>query len=261
MSADKHNKNNKGLLRLAIVAMLLLVSVSAASAQSYIGFRAGGGTGSARFVPEQETVTVFGLLSGGVSYKYFSDLKFVGAVEADVQYFERGYKYDLAKDSDSSYMRTINSIDLPIMWHPHIYVMNRNARVFMNLGMNLTYNIDSYEKYVSKENGTYSEGEYDMLLIRDNRWGYGLVAGFGVSFFWERLEFTAEARYYYGYSDVLKNYTKYPDNPMRSPLDNMNISFGISYRLGQGGIKSAPSAHHIERMEAKALENMNKVFN
>lgn len=232
----------------------MLVLSLGASAQTYVGVRGGYGIGSARIVPEQEMRSVVGLPSAGVSIKYFSDMKFVGAIQADLQYIENAYKYDLAKDSDSSYMRTINTIELPIMWHPHIYVMNRTGRVFFNLGVNFSYNVSSYEKYTSKENGVYQEGDYDFILVRDNRWGYGLVGGVGASIFWNKFEFMAEARYYYGYSDVLKNYVKYSDNPMRSPLDNLNISLGIYYRLGSGGIKSQPSNHQFERMQARALE-------
>lgn len=227
---------------------LMALSASKVSAQSYVGIRGGYGIGSVRLLPAEETKSVLGLLSGGVTYKYFSDTRFVGAIEVDVQYFERAYKYDIAKDSDTSYMRSINSIDLPLMWHPHIYIMNRNGRVFFNLGLNFTYNIDSYYKWESKTTGILEEGDYDFLTVRDNRWGYGLIGGVGVSIFYQRFEFTAEGRYYYGYSDILKSYNKYPDNPMRSPLDNINISLGVSYRLGEGGIKALPSKRMAEKL-------------
>ncbi len=246
IETNKTQKNSRIKAVCFSLVMLMLLSIGSASAQSYVGVRGGYGVGNGRFLPANESRTVLGLLSGGVSYKYFSDTRFVGAIEADLQYFERAFKYDLAKDSDSSYMRQVNSIDLPIMWHPHIYVFNRSGRVFFNLGVNFTYNISSYEVYESKENGIYSEGNYPFVLIRDNQWGYGLVGGVGISFLVNRFEFIAEGRYYYGYSDILKNYNVYPDNPMRSPLDNINISLGISYRLGKGGIKALPSKKYIQ---------------
>lgn len=255
MNRDKkiNNKRNRGLVGgfIALLGALLLL-VNSASAQTYVGVRAGTGMGSARFLPAEEMGSVLGLFSGGISAKYFSDMKFVGAVQVDLQYAQTGYKYDLLKDSDSSYMRTINSIELPIMWHPHLYIMNRKARVFMNLGLTLNYNINSYEKYTSKENGVYSEGDYEFILVRDNRWGYGLVGGVGIGIFHKRFEFVAEGRYYYGYSDILKNYTKYPDNPMRSPMDNINISVAAYYRFG-GEIKAEPSKRMAQKLEQMAL--------
>lgn len=236
-----------------LLGLLMSLLVGSASGQTYVGVRGGYGIGNARFVSAKETKNLFGLLSGGVSAKYFSDIKFVGAVQVDLQYFENGFKYDLLKDSDSSYMRTVNTIELPLMWQPHIYIMNRNGRIFMNLGLNLGYNVSSYETYTSKENGVYYEGEYEFKLVRDNRFNYGLVGGIGISVFHKRFEFVAEGRYYYGYSDILKNYTQYPYNPMRSPVDNINVSFGVYYRFG-GDIKAAPSKRMSEKLERRTLE-------
>ena len=54
-------------------------------------------------------------------------------------------------------------------------------------------------------------------------------------------------RYYFGYSDILKNRNRYYDNgldgtenpfyytPIRSPLDNLSISVGVAFRIGRAG--------------------------
>ena len=55
-------------------------------------------------------------------------------------------------------------------------------------------------------------------------------------------------RYYFGYSDVLRNGTKYQGNPTHSPLDNINISLAFYYRLSKEGIRSAPSRGVAQRM-------------
>ena len=57
-----------------------------------------------------------------------------------------------------------------------------------------------------------------------------------------------EGRYYFGYSDVLRNGTKYQGNPTHSPLDNINISLAFYYRLSKEGIRSAPSRGVAQRM-------------
>ena len=71
-----------------------------------------------------------------------------------------------------------------------------------------------------------------------------------------------EARYYYGYSDILKNKTKYQGNPLRSPLDNINLSMAVYYRLSKEGIRSAPSRNVARKMEEaaarKALRRLEK---
>ena len=69
-------------------------------------------------------------------------------------------------------------------------------------------------------------------MTRDPRWGYGLCGGGGFSVLFGRFEAAFEARYYLGYSDVLRNGTKYTGNPNHSPLDNINLSLAVYYRLG-----------------------------
>lgn len=63
------------------------------------------GGGSARFKPAKETGYEWGLYSGGLSYKFYSDTKYVGAIEIDLMFTQKGFNYDLAFESDESYHR------------------------------------------------------------------------------------------------------------------------------------------------------------
>jgi len=231
-------------------------------AQHYIGVRGGWGGGSSRLVPARETGTQWGLYSGGLSYKFYTDSKFVGGIQADLQYMGRGYTYDQFRDADTSYHRTINSFELPFMWQPHFYIMRRHARVFLNLGVYMSYHLNSEYYWESKKEGIYHRSEYEMKNTRDNRWGYGLCGGGGISVLIRRFEVAFEARYYFGYADILKNRTKYQGNPLRSPLDNINMSMAVYYRLSKEGIRSAPSKGVARRMEEaaarKALKRLEK---
>lgn len=143
-----------------------------------------------------------GALFGRVSYKFYTAQKFVGAIQADLQYMGRGFMYDLQSKGDTSYHRTINSFELPLMWQPHFYFMQRHGRFFVNLGVYLSYFMDSKYYYKSKRVGIYEQGPYTMKLTRDTRWGYGLCGGAGLSFLIRRFEVAFEGRYYFGYSDV-----------------------------------------------------------
>ena len=87
-------------------------------------------------------------------------------------------------------------------------------------------------------------------LPRDNRWGYGLAGGGGIAVLFGRYELNFRARYYFGLSDVVRNRNKYYDNtddgpenpfwttPMRSPLDNITITVGLSYRFNKEGFET-----------------------
>lgn len=255
-------------MRIKIFFALCVGALAFGSAfgQHYVGAKVGYGSGSVRLFPQQETGMIWGMYSGGLSWKYYSTEKYVGGVQVDLEFMQKGYKHlkpyaPMPEDTTTMYYRYVNSVQLPLIWQPHVYLFNRSLRVFLNLGLVFSYNIDSHYKWTSDQEGLIEEGTYDMILVRDNRWGYGLCGGFGMSVLMNRFEIMAEGRYYYGYSDILKNRNKYADNPLRSPLDNINISIGMYYRLGKGGLLSAPSKRAAARMlkkESKELEKNEK---
>ena len=240
--------------------LVILLGCGTLRAQHYIGVRGGWGGGSARFTPSRETGMEWGLYSGGISYKFYTAQKFVGAIQADLQYMGRGFMYDLQSKGDTSYHRTINSFELPLMWQPHFYFMQRHGRFFVNLGVYLSYFMDSKYYYKSKRAGIYEQGPYTMKLTRDTRWGYGLCGGAGLSFLIRRFEMAFEGRYYFGYSDVLRNGTKYQGNPTHSPLDNINVSMAFYYRLSKEGIRAAPSKGVARRMQEAEMRRAERLI-
>lgn len=233
------------------------------AAQHYIGVRAGYGGGSVRVFPAEENGLTWGLYSGGVSWKYYSHDRFVGGVQVDVEYFQRAMKRELTyarlpDDTTTTYTRYINSVMVPLIWQPHLYFFGRSMRVYMNFGLTFSYNINSYYEWRSEIYAPYGEpvnllerGNYEMRLTRDNRFGYGLMGGAGIGYLLGRFEFQVEARYYFGYSDILRNRNIYEENPLRSPLDNINVSVGVYYRLGRGGILSPPGKNAAEKIRQR----------
>ena len=222
----------KKIIFIMIFAMATLGAKSL-SAQHYIGVRGGYGGGTSRFEPILDDRFFMGLKSFGVSWKYRGLPKYAGAIQLDLLYAQQGYKRAENQFADTSYMRTVNSIMLPFMWQPNVQLLKGRAEFFSNLGVYVCYNMNSKYEWVSDRNGVFESGDYEMIDIRDNRMGYGLVAGAGLGVYMGRFEFTLEARYCFGYSDILKNHTKYEGNPLRSPMDQLNLSLGIYYRLGK----------------------------
>ncbi len=229
---------------LAIAALLMAVAGEAA-AQHYFGVRVGYGTGSSRLEPLRgfETGTLMGLYSGGVSWKYYTAEKFVGGIEVDALFMQQGFKTitlnALTGERETGYERRVDGIMVPICWQPHVYMFRQRVRVFMNAGLTFSYVLGSSEKDISYSAGTSEERDYKMRLTRDNRLGYGLVGGGGITWSTGRLEVFAEARYYIGYSDILKNWNKNETNAyLRSPLDGLQMAVGVFWRWGKDGIKS-----------------------
>ena len=234
------------------VAVLAAFSTMPAFAQHYIGIRGGWGGGTGRFEPKpDERGTIWGLYNGGISWKYYSREKYVGGVEADLLFMQQGFRtYDLEDVPEGSteraertyyYQRTVNTITLPVYWQTHAYLFRRQMRVFLNLGVTLSYNYSSTEESYDYVTGEKTSGKYDMKLTRDNPFTYGLGGGAGLGWSFDRLEILFEGRYYLGYGDIYRNRNRYELNPIRSPLDNIQFSIGVYWRLGKGGILSPPS--------------------
>ena len=241
--------------------LLLLCGIQPVRAQHYVGVRGGFGGGTCAFFPKEETGTVWGLYSGGVSWKYYSRERYIGGIEVDALLMQQGFRqyttFDKLPTDTTTYMdRTVNSVMVPIFWQPHFYFFRRSVRVFINLGVTFSYNIDSHYSWYSKIEGLLESHDYPMKLTRDNRWGYGLCGGGGIGVSLKRFELLVEGRYYFGYGDILRNRNKYEGNPLRSPLNSIQVSAGLYYRLGKGGILAPPSKRVAEKIRRRELERM-----
>lgn len=244
------------LLMLAAAAVLTLWC-GAARAQHTLGVWGGYGMATCRFYPAQETRWVWGMFNGGVSWRNYTAQRFFGGFGIDLEYMQRGFSYvpypsRYEYESEYEYYeRRVNTLMLPIVWQPHLYVFNRHMRIFLEAAATFSYNLSStYANYFAKGQGAEDyQGKYDYKYVRDNRWGYGLAGGGGFSLLFGQLEFGVRVRYYFGYSDLIRNRNRYYDNgldsnenpfyytPIRSPLDNLSISIGMAFRFGRAGFR------------------------
>lgn len=224
-----------------------------AAAQHTIGFSAGSGMGTGRFEPQQETRPVWGTFTAGVSWRYYSAQRIVGGVGADLEFLQRAFSMatNASRVDDEKdylyYTRRINSIVLPIVWQPHAYLLRHRIRLYGEAGVTFSYDLSSTYEMEQLADGAVEtvKGDYHYRTVRDNRWGYGLVAGGGAALLIRRFEINFRVRYYFGYSDVLRNRTKYSSTiegftatPLRSPLDNLTLSIGLNYRFNKEGFEA-----------------------
>ena len=229
-----------------------------ASAQHTLGFTAGYGMASARFDPKQEMKGMWGIYTAGLTWRYYGTQRFVGGFGIDLEFLQQGFSFatnaSLVEEPKDFryYTRHINSVMLPIVWQPHIYMLRHRVRVYLEAAATFSYQLSSdYEDESAKASGMADwKGDYNYKTARDSRWGYGLAGGGGIAFLIRRFEINVRARYYFGLSDVVRNHNKYADNgidgsenpfwttPMRSPLDNLTISVGLSYRFNKEGFST-----------------------
>lgn len=244
----------KTLLFLAFAA----VAWQGASAQHTLGFTAGYGMASSRLDPKQEMKAIWGSYTAGLTWRYYGQQRFVGGFGIDLEFLQQGFSLATnasmveEKKDYRYYTRNVNSIVLPIVWQPHFYLFRNHVRVYLEAAATFSYHLSStYENEEAKASGAADwKGDYSFKLPRDNRWGYGLAGGGGIALLIRRFEINVRARYYFGLSDIVRNRNKYADNgidgsenpfwatPMRSPLDNLTVSVGLSYRFNKEGFST-----------------------
>lgn len=251
---------------LALVVAFSIAVVVESSAQHTIAVTGGTGFATARPYPSQTMRPIWGTYEAGVSWRYYSMPRFIACIGIDVELLQRGFsfapypnKYENKKDY-RYYTRTLNSIMVPIVWQPHFYLFKNHLRVYLEAAPTFSFNFCSKfyndEKHAINIDGTVEapiSGEYEFRAERDNRFCYGLRGGAGLDLIFGQVEVGVRAMYDFGYSDILKNRTKYYDNlldsqtkpgenpfyytPLRSPLDNLTISVKVGFRIGKEGFE------------------------
>ncbi len=238
-----------GAILWLVGALLFAAEANQANAQHTLGFYGGYGMGTARIYPKQETRGVWGLYTGGLSWRHYGKQRFAGGFGIDLEWMESAYSFAtntwIVEDKEDYlwYTRRINTISLPIVWQPHLYIKQR-ARVFLEAAATFSYRFKStyQDEAISEE-----YFDYNFKTPRDNRFGYGLAFGAGFSVLVKQFEIQLKGRYYFGLGDALKNRNKYADSatdgnenpfyaqPLRTPLDNIMMTIGVSYRFNKEG--------------------------
>lgn len=252
------------ILTLAVVLSVALIAKS--SAQHTIAVTGGTGFATSRLYPAQETRAIWGTYQAGFSWRYYSMPRFVACFGIDVELLQRGFSYALYpylyenKKDYKYYTRKLNSIVVPIVWQPHVYLFKKHLRVYLEAAPTFSFNFAS--KFHIEELNAPSgyqpldkpvSGKYEFRPERDNRFSFGLRGGGGFDLIFGQIEFGVRAMYDFGYSDILRNRNKYYDNmldwankpgenpfyltPLRSPLDNLTLSVKLGFRIGKAGFQ------------------------
>lgn len=251
---------------LTFVMLFSVAIVAESRAQHTIAVTGGTGYATARPYPSQEMKAIWGTYQAGISWRYYSMPRFIACFGIDVELLQRGYSfapyayYYQNKKEMNYYTRKINSIVVPIVWQPHFYLFKKHLRVYLEAAPTFSFNFSSKfyndEKYAINIDGSVNapiSGKYEFRAERDNRFCYGLRGGAGFDLIFGQVEIGVRAMYDFGYSDILKNRTKYYDNqldsitnpgenpfyytPLRSPLDNLTISMKLGFRIGKEGFQ------------------------
>ena len=146
-------------IRTALFALAALAVWQGASAQHTLGFTVGYGMGNGRFQPQQEMRAIWGLYSGGLSWRYYGKQRFVGGFGIDLEFQQQGFSFATnasqveEKKDYLYYTRHVNSVVLPIVWQPHFYMLRNHVRIYLEAAATFSYNISStYENEQARAN-------------------------------------------------------------------------------------------------------------
>ena len=148
-----------------------LLGCGSASAQHTLGFTAGYGMSNGRFQPPQEMKAIWGQYSAGLTWRYYGTQRVVGGFGIDLEFLQQGFSYATNAsrvDEPADYLyytRKVNSLVLPIVWQPHVYLFNHRMRVYLEAAATFSYNLSStYENEQARAEGlpdwkgTYESG-------------------------------------------------------------------------------------------------------
>lgn len=242
---------------LIVILLFLSTSIHAQVREMYLGVRGGMNGGNITMQPFVDKKTNWGNYEGGLVFRLVTGEKWVGAIQAEASYIQTSFKLLERTESDSSYVRSMSSIEIPFMWHPYYaFGKKENFRVFLNAGPYLSYMMESKYEYVDNFDLTsdYNRGDkYVFNRHLDVRLGYGLMGGAGFEVnLTKRVQATVEFRYKFSFSDIWKYKSKVDpaiSKPTEAELEQMfripdfsqsqvtqmGVSFGLLYRFGGKG--------------------------
>ncbi|MGK7395157.1 MAG: porin family protein [Candidatus Cyclobacteriaceae bacterium M3_2C_046] len=211
----------KNLYFLMILSFCGTSSLNAQAIEG-IGVRGGGNIASIMFLPNArgrgvESITGF---EAGLIYKNISTNHL--GVQLELNMSQRGWQE--VTDTLNNIAYKLDYLELPFMSHG--YVGNQKVRLFLNLGIFIGFRLSGEQKIT--ENGETRTEPYDYQAERDNLFDYGLKAGAGISYNFNWGNIFGEARYTFGFGNVLK-----PEIPLldASRSQIITISGGYIYEF------------------------------
>ena len=83
----------KNIILKTLLVAVVVCFAHTAYAQHTFGLSGGVGSFTSRLYPEQKTRITFGAPNFGLSWRYYSLPRYVGAVGADLEFMQRGFSF------------------------------------------------------------------------------------------------------------------------------------------------------------------------
>lgn len=221
------------LLILFLVLTTIKVSAQIGEQRSNlsIGANAGVNINSVMFTPTIKqnsfVAPTFGLTFRYISEKYFA---MICGAQLEVNFSQRGWDENFDDQTDNTYKRTLNYIDVPFLAHLAFGKDKGNGvQVFLHAGPQFGFLISDKETY-SKDFEASNNVTYQYGKKVPNKFDYGIAGGLGLELKNKKAgNFIIEGRYYFALSDMYGNSKK--DFFDRSAHSTISIKFTYLFDL------------------------------
>jgi hypothetical protein len=213
------------------ILFLCLVTSNLVQAQSSIGIKGGVNIPSVFFddflINSRIRSEYFISNHFGITFRHMQN-NIVG-IQADLLYTVKGWQEALNNEATNSVRTEITYLELPI--YSHISIGKGNFKAFIDLGVYVTYALDSKKSFkntidIENETFTYSVEE-------NNRGDFGLHVGAGLSYTFPFGTIQAEGNFKTAFANILKPNPVLRDQPAKSYNQVPGISVSFLYPLNK----------------------------
>ncbi|MBQ2839667.1 MAG: PorT family protein [Muribaculaceae bacterium] len=199
----------------------------------HVGVKGGATLSSMSFSPGVEQSMTQGF-TGGLVFRYAEE-RHVGLL-AELNIVQRGWEESFEDGEPFEYKRTLTYIQLPLM--THIFFGSQRFKGFINLGPEISYMIGNSIKSNFDYNNVSSIPDFplqyrmteQMGMDIENKFDYGITAGLGMEFKFNRKHSIAlEGRYYFGLGNIFPSSKK--DVFDASRHSSIMVTLGYYYRI------------------------------
>lgn len=201
-------KNDKWWILL--VGLLIVIPCKAQLGQERhnlaVGFNAGLNMSQVDFMPRIKQKSKNGI-SMGVTARYMCEkyFKMMCAIQAEINYSQRGWKENIEDASGNTYYRTMNYLEVPLLAHLAFGkdALDKGFKFFINMGPQFGLFLSEKEKMSDNWDTSYRPNgvvqQYGKWV--ENKFDYGILGGLGLELSTKAGHFLLEGRYYYGLAD------------------------------------------------------------
>lgn len=206
-------------LLLPILCQNLAAQNSNFKPEFYLGATAGATMSSITLVPQYVDKTYLFAANAGLSLRYLNEKHF--GIQAELNYFQSGWKDDFGYGSSNSYRREMAFLELPFLMHARIG--SKAFGFYLNLG-------PKFSLFLSEKEYLDSDLSYDYHgKALEQAFQWGVLGGAGFDFKLKKQSIGLEGRYYYGLSDIFANAVT--DDFVTSSLQQVSLNLIYYFRL------------------------------